>query len=96
LSSTISSPKGNKIAFSSNADGDYEIYVMNTDGTGVTQLTDNTSSEFYPCWSPDGEYLAFGSNRDGSMEIYIMRADGSSEKRLTDNAADDWWPSWGK
>jgi Tol biopolymer transport system component len=90
------SPKGDKIAFSSNADGNFEICVMSTDGTGITRLTDNPANDHYPCWSPDGNFIAFTSDRDGNQEIYIMRADGSSPRRLTNNTADDFWPSWSK
>ena len=49
------SPDGTRIAFSSDRDGDYEIYVMNADGTHPIQLTDDPwASDFGPAWSPDG------------------------------------------
>ncbi len=85
---------GNKIAFSSNRDGNPEIYVMNADGSGLTRLTDNPASDWAPAWSPDGERIAFQSERDGNPEIYVMNADGSGPTRLTDNPAEDWWPAW--
>ena len=43
---------GNKIAFYSDRDGDDEIFVMNADGTGVQQLTDNDGWNRFPAWSP--------------------------------------------
>jgi Tol biopolymer transport system component len=41
-----------KIAFSSNRDGDFAIYVMNADGPAVTQLTTNSAHDYQPVWSP--------------------------------------------
>ena len=72
-----------KIAFSSDRDGNYEIYVMNPDGTNPTRLTNNTAIDDFPDISPDGSKITFESNRDGSPEIYVMNADGSNQTRLT-------------
>lgn len=86
-------PNG-KIVFSSNRDGNEEIYVMNADGTGVTRLTNNSATDQYPSWSADGTKIVFDSNRDGNFEIYVMNADGSSQTRLTTNSSLDAIPSW--
>jgi TolB protein len=83
-----------KIAFTSNRDGNFEIYVMNSDGSGETRLTIGAASEDSPAWSPDGNKIAFVSDRDGNREIYVMNADGSGEKRLTNNPAVDDSPAW--
>src|SRR5437868_1722235 len=72
------SPDGTKIAFSSNADGNPEIYVMNADGSGIKQLTDNSAIDWNPSWSPDGKKIAFTSGRDGDFDVYVMDADGSN------------------
>jgi hypothetical protein len=82
-----------RIAFASNRDGNFEIYVMNADGSGVTRLTNNPAND-WPSWSPDGKRIAFDSNRDGNFEIYVMNADGSGQTNLTNNQAEDWGPSW--
>ncbi|MGB6681465.1 MAG: hypothetical protein WBF08_09120, partial [Candidatus Bathyarchaeia archaeon] len=59
-------PGGNgKIAFMSYRDGDGEIFVMNPDGTGVTQLTFNTVSDAFPAWSADGSKIVF-QRHDGN------------------------------
>jgi Tol biopolymer transport system component len=86
--------RGGKIAFMSDRDGDFEIYVMNADGTAATQLTDNTERDTDPAWSPDGRRIAFASNRDGDSDIYVMNADGSQPRNLTGNAIYDGSPSW--
>ena len=92
------SPNGTKIAFHSNRDGNnnYEIYVMDADGSNPTRLTDSSTEETNPVWSPDGAKIAFNSNRDGSGNygIFMMDADGSNVTRLTYNSAFDPWPSW--
>ncbi len=83
-----------RIAFYSNRDGNDEIYVMNTDGTGQIRLTNNPASERMPSWSSDGERIAFESNRDGNDEIYVMNIDSTSQTRLTNNPTNDWAPVW--
>jgi Tol biopolymer transport system component len=85
---------GSKIAFSSDRDGNYEIYVMNPDGSGVRNLTNDLADDNSPSWSPDGSGIAFESNRDGDPEIYIMDSDGGNQKNLTNNPAGDGGPSW--
>lgn len=66
------SPDGKQIAFTSNADGDWEIYVMNSDGTGRLRLTRNPAADGSPHWSPDGSKIIFNSNRSGKFAIYTI------------------------
>ena len=84
------SPDGSRLAFVSDRDGGYEIYVMDADGQNQTRLTD--AGGRFPSWSPDGSRLAFVSNRDGGYEIYVMDADGQNQTRLTDAGGGS--PSW--
>jgi len=83
-----------KIAFASNRDGDYEIYLIDSDGTGLTQLTNNDYDDTQPSWSNDGLRLALVSNRDSGSyqsEIYVMQSDGTNQTRLTfENASTSW------
>jgi Tol biopolymer transport system component len=92
---TLSWVRNGKIAFVSNADGDKEIYTIERDGTGRTQLTFNGASDVSPVFSPDGTRIAFASNRDGDFDIYIMKLDGTGLVNLTsDSDAADTSPTW--
>ena len=84
------------IAFSSNRDGNFEIYVMGEDGSNPTPLTDDENENRQPAWSPDGRHIAFSSGRGGNFEIYVMDSDGSNLRRLTSDSASDvsLSPSW--
>jgi TolB protein len=71
-SSPTFSPDGRKIAFVSSADGNYEIYLMNSDGTRLLRLTRTKAEETAPQFSKDGKNLIFASNRNGKFAIYEM------------------------
>jgi Tol biopolymer transport system component len=88
------SPDGQKIAFESNRDGNWEIYTMNPDGSDQTRLTDNLVIDRSASWSPDSSRIIFYSARDKNFEIYIMNANGSRQTRLTDHPSRDGMPSW--
>jgi hypothetical protein len=78
------SPSGNKIAFMRETGGNWDIWAIDSDGTGETRLTDNGSIDGLPAWSPNGASIAFLSNRDGTWSIWAMNADGSNERKLFD------------
>jgi Tol biopolymer transport system component len=95
------SPDGTRIAFASDRDGNYEIYVMavpdgsDADGSNPQRLTDNDADEWFPSWSPDGAQLLFNSKRDGGdLDVYIMDADGTNVRRLTDSPGQDFNAVW--
>ncbi|MGH2765470.1 MAG: TolB family protein, partial [Actinomycetota bacterium] len=88
------SPDGSKIAFSTDRDGNLEIYVMNAaDGSGQTNLTNDGEDDREPGWAPDGSRIAFRANR-GGFEIYVMNADGSGQTNLTNSPGGDVSPTW--
>jgi Tol biopolymer transport system component len=72
------SPDGGRISFHSWRDGDYDLYVMNRDGSGLTQLT-NSGMAAYTSWSPDGSRIAWV---DGGGSLKVMNSDGSNQITL--------------
>ena len=66
-----------RIAFRSTRDGNFEIYLMNSDGSEQTNLTENPAGDFLATWSPDGGSLAFDSNRELQRSLYLVNDDGS-------------------
>ena len=94
-SPTLAASASGEIAFASDLDGDFEIWLVNADGSSPRQLTDNAAMDISPAWSPDGSRLAFISNRDGNDELYTMNADGSDVRRLTETPdASESFPAW--
>ena len=88
------SPDGTKIAFQSYRDGNWEIYVMNTDGSEQTRLTDNPGEDTLPAWSPDSSGLVFNSATVGYTDIYVINVDGTGLTQLTSDPAPEYDPSW--
>jgi len=90
------SPDGQSMAFTSDQEGNSEIYVMKADGTSRTRLASNV----YPsprmlASSPDGQFIAFASNQDGNGEIFVVKADGTGLTNLTNTPVDECCPVWG-
>jgi len=78
------SPDGGRIAFMSDRDGDWNIYVINVDGSGLVQITDEPGEDGLPAWSPDGDFLAYVSTRGGSWHLRTLRPDGSDDREVVD------------
>jgi sugar lactone lactonase YvrE len=83
-----------RIAFTSKRDGNNEIYVINADGSGLTNLTNHPGNDTGAAWSPDGTRIAFVSDRHGTSDIYVMNADGSEQTRLTSSHYSEIHPAW--
>jgi len=100
------SPDGGKVAFVSKRDepnpencensGDcnWELYVVNIDGTGLTQLTNNQGWDYWPAWSPDGSQIAFWYSDGEQWDIIVMNSDGSDLTNLTNDEGMDLYPTW--
>jgi TolB protein len=99
---TAPTVSGEQIAFMSNRDGNWEIYIVNRDGSGLKRLTDNAANDGLPTWSPDGQALAFVSDQGGVWAVWAIQADGSGRRKLFDlgggGLTSDWLHeriSWG-
>ncbi|HEY6584811.1 MAG TPA: DNRLRE domain-containing protein, partial [Gaiellaceae bacterium] len=77
------SPDGTKIAFESNRSGNYDIWAMNADGTGQTNLTNVAGNDVSAAWSPNGSRIAFDSDRTGNRDVFTMLANGTDQINLT-------------
>jgi hypothetical protein len=79
---------GDRLAFSQAVGGDdyerEEIFVIHTDGSNLSRLTDNDLWDLYPAWSPGDDKIAFLTQRDGSLGIFTMNVDGSAPEVLFD------------
>ncbi|HEV8574715.1 MAG TPA: hypothetical protein VGR43_08410 [Dehalococcoidia bacterium] len=71
-----------------------DIYIMDADGSGSTQLTDDPGLDDESDLSPDGSRVAFFSGREGNAYIYIVSADGSDLRRITEGMGGDVSPRW--
>ena len=77
-------PTGPKILFTSSRDGNYEVYMMNSDGSEQVNLTQHRASDYGAVWSPTGEQILFVSDRQGTRvrDLYLMDADGTNVRRV--------------
>lgn len=73
---------GEKIVFASNRDGNWEIYIMNPDGTRQERLTYDRAVDCDPVISPKGDQILFNSNRGGTRDLYLMDVDGRNVRPL--------------
>jgi TolB protein len=87
------SPDGKFLVYTGGRNGEYDIYRMASDGSGVEiRLTDAKGLDDGPEYSPDGRFIYFNSVRSGRMQIWRMRADGTGQQALTDDRFNNWFP----
>ena len=89
------SPDGSRIAFQSDRDGNWEIYLIDIAGAeDPLRLTDDPAADTRPTWSPDGSRIAFASERGGDRDIYVMDLSGGAPTKLTDVGTSATDPAW--
>lgn len=90
------SPDEKKIAFTTNRDGNVEIYVVDINGENLKRLTYHKEVDAELSWSPDGSKIAFNAReaKDKDFEIYVIDSDGKNRTQLTFNDGGDYTPSW--
>lgn len=88
------SPDGRRIAFHSDLNGEWDIWIIDLESSKLTNLTNHPSDDRYPAWSPDGDKIAFTSKRSGQEDIWLMNVDGSDARNLTPTPGRDRYPMW--
>ena len=87
-------PTTPKILFTSTRDGNYEVYIMNPDGSKQVNLTQHHAEDLQAVWSPTGEQILFVSDRDGIRDLYLMDPDGSNVRRVFKKVVYRYYPTW--
>ncbi len=90
------SPDGRKIVFESTRSGSYEIWVCDSNGTNLVQLTSFDRTTGTPRWSPDGRHIAFDARIETHSDIYVTGAEGGSPRRITTETSDETIASWSR
>lgn len=86
--------KTTDFAFTSNADGDNEIYIYRARTASITKLTDNDVDDHWATWSQDGRMIAFQSLREGNREIYMQVLPEGQPVNVSQHEEQDLVPSW--
>jgi dipeptidyl aminopeptidase/acylaminoacyl peptidase len=87
------SPSGSLIAFASSRSGERQLYLMDKDGTEITQITDLNNMGGRSSWSPDGTKIAFYRGLEGDHNIFVVDINTKEVTRIT-NGGDNLGPSW--
>ena len=93
--SPAASPDGSKVAMILSKDGWTDLYVANSDGTGLRRLTKSPQDESSPCWSPDGQWICYASkDKEHRALCKISPSGGTPERIRTVGAANPTEPDW--
>jgi len=91
------SPDGAKVAFASNRNGPWDIFILDLNSGEIQQFTDSYAYDGNPTWSPDGQWLAYESYHVNNLEIILQDIDKTSgEIPLTNHPGADYSPHWSR
>jgi serine/threonine protein kinase/Tol biopolymer transport system component len=89
LAPTDVSPDGQWIALNNVGERQLDIFILRSDGSGLSRLTDDLARDWTPRFTPDGSALTFQSNKSGKYDGWSIRLDGSNRTQLTDTLDGD-------
>lgn len=87
------SPDEQRIVFYSHRDDSAQIYVMNADGGGIKNLSNNQANETDPDWSIQG-HITFQSDLAGNNDVWVMNSHGKHRQNLTNHPAQEYFGDW--
>lgn len=87
-------PFDTRIIFVAEQTGNRELYMCDSDGYNLVQITNNKSINISPTWSPDGKYIAHTSYVLGNPDIYILPIEGGKPKRITSGRGLNYGADW--
>jgi TolB protein len=79
----IASPKGDKVACVTNKSGNYNMFIIDSDGNNIVQLTNDEGDEVGMNWSPDGNVIAYMCEKEKHFQLCKLNVDGSGYQQLT-------------
>jgi dipeptidyl aminopeptidase/acylaminoacyl peptidase len=88
------SPAGDRVAFSSKRDGNWDVWSVRTDGGEMRRVTSDPARDRQPAWSPTGDSIAFVSDREGYAQLWIAAASGAGARRVTHDSLRVDCPQW--
>lgn len=87
------SPDGRMIAFETDRDGRWELYLFDITTGAETRLTDHMASDINAFWTPDSQHIIFQSDRDGEWQIYSVEIATGKVVKLSDGLTEDHDPA---
>jgi Periplasmic component of the Tol biopolymer transport system len=89
------SPDRKKIAFyGTTEEKNYEIFIMNADGTSISNLTNDILEDYSPSWSPDGKWIAYSSGTSKQYDVWLINVKSKRKIRLTNEPKRNETPVW--
>lgn len=90
------SPDGQWIFFTSNREGNYDIYKMRWDGSDISRLTTDPRKEYWPRMSPNGLQIVYSVEfgADNYYQLFVMNADGSDSQNISNSQMGEYLASW--
>ena len=75
-------------------EGNWEIFIMNADGSNIINLTEDPLEDYSPSWSPDGKWIAYTNGNSSNYDVWIIQVESKIKKRLTTQPKRDETPVW--